>query len=287
MVREYKRIFGLLLALAAAAGCGDGGGGGGSSAVAPSLEVQQASQSADAAGQAQEQTVEIATDAVVESGAPGSTSQKTGGPVSTGPSATFNFQASVSVTVDLDALNASGQDKYPNATGRFTVNATGSVVGTNLAGQADYTCQVQWITDGVFTDPVCGASATIAAGSQRSYTLHVEWSWTDDFNWSVQARSDLNGQAQGSVTNGSQTWTFTGTVERHATASFSRTAGTWSFAFSIAGERTLVITSGSVTHTVVIQVLDLDRILITVDGVTFGPLTWIQVRILFGFDCRA
>jgi len=288
MALKNGRIFGTIfaVALAAALGCGEGGGGGGATAVLPSVEEQTAAQGADAAGQAAERTAEIASDAVVESGAPGSTSQKTGEPVSSGPSATFNFQATVDVTVDLDARNSAGQDKYPNASGRFTVSATGNITGTNVSGEANYSCQVEWVTDGTFTDPVCGARVTVAMGSQRSHTLRVQWSWTDDLNWSIQATSDLNGSAQGTVTHGGKTWTVSGTVDRHVTASFSRAAGTWSLAFSLTGERTLIITSGSVTHTVVLRFLDFDRIMITVDGVTFGPFSWIQVRIIFGFDCR-
>ena len=81
-----------------------------------------------------ELTNEAATDAVVEAGAPGSTSAKTSSSKSYAAGTTIDYQANVSVTVDLDVLNGQGQDAFPNATGKFNVTANGTVNGNGMNG---------------------------------------------------------------------------------------------------------------------------------------------------------
>jgi len=273
----------LALVAALAVGCGDGGGSSGSGG--PSSAQQAQAQQADAASSGVERTQDAANDAIVESGAPGSTSSKTGIASKSGTSSvTINYQATVNITVDLDTLNGSGQDAFPNATGKFTVSATGTIAGDASAGQATYAVHVAWITDGVFTDPVCGDSATIAAGSNWNYSLVVQWSKTDDLNWSIQATADVNGALNATVTDDLKTWTVTGTVTRHASASFSRTAGNYSWTFGINGVRTVVVTDGVETHTVISTMSALDHIVIEIDGVAFGPYTLAQIRWWFGYD---
>jgi len=273
----------LALAAAMAVGCGEGGK---SSGVAPNAGQKAVAQQADSGSAAVELSTDIANDAIVESGAPGSTTAKTGVSKVSAKATTINYQASVTVTVDLDALNGSGQDAHPNATGSFSVAANGTLVGDASAGEATYNVTVTWLTDGVFTDPVCGDSATIASGSNWSYSLVVQWAKTDDLNWSISAVADVNGAANGSVTHHGKTWTVTGTVTRHATASFSRTAGNYAFSFGITGSRTVIVTDGVETHTVIITMSALDHITIDVDGVVFGPYTLAQIRWYFGFECN-
>jgi len=274
----------LALTAALAVGCGEGGG---SPSGGPSPAQKAQAQQADAASSGIERTMDASNDAIVESGAPGSTSAKTGGSAKSGTSSmTINYQATINVTVDLDALNGSGQDAFPNASGQFSVSATGTIVGDASAGEATYAVHVAWITDGVFTDPVCGDSATIATGSNWNYSLVVQWSKTDDLNWSIQATADVSGALNATVTQGLKTWTVTGTVTRHASASFSETAGTYAFTFSINGQRTVVVTDGTETHTVISTMTALDHIVIEIDGVAFGPYTLAQIRWWFGYDCN-
>jgi len=274
----------LALAAAFAAGCG----GNGSSATTGPTDAQKASaQQADAGGSTVEQTMDAANNAILENGAPGSTSAQSNSSKAATAAVAIDFQASVTATVDLDALNGSGQDSYPNASGKFSVSATGTLSGDAAAGQASYGVTVTWLTDGVFTDPVCGATATVASGSTWSYSLVVQWSKTDALNWSIQATSDVNGSLNATVTAHSKTWTVTGNVTRHASLTLSQTAGTTAFTFGIHGQRTVVVTDGTETHTVVITLNALDNITIEVDGTVFGPYTLAQVRWWFGFDCNA
>jgi hypothetical protein len=279
-------LWAAILALGLAVGCGGGNGESASPAPAPTASQTAAAQNSNTASSPVTQSAEYATDALVESGAPGSTSAKTGSTGSAAPSGTINYQASVSLTVDLDAPNSSGQDAHPNASGVFQVNATGSITGDSMNGQAQYSVQVIWQTNGVFTDPVCGAQATVLAGSQITYSLTIQWSKTDDFNWSIQATYDVNGSASGTVSNGGHLWNVSGSVTVHASATFSRTAGTYSFTFSINGQRTITVDDGVESHTVTITVEALDRIFINVDGVVFGPYTAAQIWWIFHFNCR-
>jgi hypothetical protein len=283
--RRIKGWWALALAAAFAVGCG----GNGSSATTGPTDSQKASaQQADAGSSAVEQTMDASNDAIVENGAPGSTAAKTGSSSKASTAGTtINFQASVNVTVDLDALNDSGQDAFPNATGKFSVSATGTLSGDATAGQATYAVTVTWLTDGTFTDPVCGDSATVAAGSNWNYSLVVQWSKTDDLNWSIQATSDVSGSLNATVTANAKTWTVTGNVTRHASLTLSRTAGNYSFTFGIHGQRTIVVTNGAETHTVIITLNALDNITIEIDGTVFGPYTLAQIRWWFGFDCNA
>lgn len=275
----------LALAAAMAVGCGDGGGKS-SGGAQPSASQKAVAQQADSGSGAIEQSTDIANDAIVESGAPGATTAKTGVSKSSAKATTISYQASVTLTVDLDALNGSGQDAHPNATGSFSVSATGTLSGDASAGEATYAVTVTWLTDGVFTDPVCGDSATIKSGSNWNYTLVVQWAKTDDLNWSISAVADVNGSLNATVTHNGKTWTVTGTVTRHASASFSRTAGNYAFSFGINGTRTIIVTDGVETHTVIVTMTALDHITIDVDGTVFGPYTLAQIRAYFGFDCN-
>lgn len=276
---KIKGFAAAVLALGLAVGCDQEFSG-----VAPKAAQKMQAQAADAGSSTVGQTVDVSTNAVVESGAPGSTSAKSGAAKTGG--ASVNFQASVSVTVNLDAQNGSGQDLFPNASGQFSVAATGTLLGNASSGQITYAVHVVWLTDGVFVDPACGASATVASGSVLDYSLLVQWSVTDDQNWSIQATADVTGTADATVSAGGQTWTVNGSVAHHASAVFSCAAGTYTLSFGVTDHRTLAISNGSESHTVVITATALDHIVIEIDGVAFGPYTLAQVLWWFGFNCN-
>ncbi len=274
---KHGGLWAAVLAIAMTVGCGEGG----SSSAAPSAAQKATAQQANVASSSMEQVMDASNKAVVESGAPGSTSSKSSTAVMT-----VNYQASVNVTVDLDGLNDQGQDAFPNATGQFSVSATGTIVGDSSAGEATYAVHVAWITDGVFTDPNNGYTATIASGSNWNYSLVIQWSKTDDLNWSIQATADVNGSLNATVTDGTTVWTITGTVERHVSLTLSRTAGNWAFTFSLTGHRLITVTNGSEFHTVEIITSALDHIVIIVDGVSYGPYTAAQILWWWAFKCN-
>jgi hypothetical protein len=269
-----------VLVVGMAVGCGEGG----SSGATPSASEKSQAQNAGSASSTVAKTEEAATNAVIESGAPGSTSAKSQKSYAGGT--TINYQASVTVTVDLDGLNGSGQDAYPNATGKFTVTANGTVIGDGMNGEITYDVHVKWDTDGVFTDPACGTTATIASGSNWNYDLKIQWAKTDDLNWSISATSDVDGSLNATVLHDGVTWTVTGSVTRHAALSLSRTNGNYAFSFGIQGNHTVVVTNGIETHTVVSIMKALDHITIEVDGITYGPYTLAQILWWWAFHCN-
>jgi len=269
-----------VLVVGMAVGCGEGATG-----AMPSASQKSQAQTASTGSSTIAKTEEAATNAVIESGAPGSTSAKSGSQKSYAAGTTINYQASVTVTVDLDVLNSSGQDAFPNATGTFSVTANGTVVGDGMNGQVTYDVHVAWTTDGVFTDPACGDSATIASGSNWNYSLQIQWAKTDDLNWSISASADVAGALNATVNHDGTTWTVTGTVTRHAALSLSRTAGNYAFTFGVNGQHTVVISNGVETHTVITTMTALDHIMIEVDGVSFGPYTLAQILWWWGFHC--
>jgi len=275
---KIKGFAAAVLALGLAVGCDQEMG------IAPSASQKMQAQVADSGSASVGKTVDVSSNAVIEAGAPGSTAAKSGAQKTGG--ASISFQASVNVTVDLDAQNGSGQDLFPNASGQFSVAATGTASGNSSDGQMSYAVHVVWLTDGSFTDPACGASATVAQGSVLDYTLVVHWHVQDDLNWSIQATANVTGSASGSVSAGGGSWTVSGSVTHHSSAVFSCVAGTYSFTFSINDQRTLTISNGSETHTVVITATAIDHIVIEVDGVSFGPYTLAQVLSVFGFNCN-
>ena len=271
-----------VLMVGMAAGCG----GSGSSSSGPSPSQKAAAQTANTGTSSVAKTEDAANDAIVESGAPGSTSAKSGAQTSSTGGTTINYQASVTLTVDLDILNSSGQKVFPNASGKFTVTANGTVSGDGMNGEVTYDVHVAWITDGVFTDPACGDVATIASGSNWNYSLHIQWAKTDDLNWSISATADVSGALSATVLHDGTTWTVTGTVTRHVSLNFSRTAGNYAFTFGISGQHTVVVSNGIETHTVVTTMTALDHIIIEIDGVAFGPYTLAQILWWFAFTCN-
>lgn len=270
-----------VLMVGMAVGCGEGG----TTGAAPSASQKAAAQTANTGSSTVSQTQDAANDAIVESGAPGSTSAKAGSQKSFTAGTAISYSASVTLTVDLDVLNGLGQDAFPNATGKFKVTANGTLTGDGMNGEVTYDVHVEWLTDGVFTDPACATSATIAAGSNWNYDLQIQWAKTDDLNWSISAAADVAGALNATVTQDGTTWTVTGTVTRHAALTFSRSNGNYAFTFGIHGQHTAVVTNGIETHTVVTTMSALDHIIIEVDGVAFGPYTLAQILWWWGFHC--
>lgn len=293
MTRRLKGWVGAALALlAAAGGCGDDGGSS-SAAAEPGPEAVAQAQKADAAAGAVEETTEIASDAIVESGAPGATAAKSAPAARTAartassePSPGFAFQGAVSLRIDLDATDTEGNDRWPNASGVFTVNAVGAVSGTEAEGEVRYAVEVRWVTEGVFRDPVCGAEARIAPDSGWTYALLIQWSRQDDLNWSLRAVATLNGSAQAVVTHGGETAQVSCSAEQTHAVVFTRSAGASFFAAFWSGRRTVTITQGAETHTVEFLIEGEDRIRVVVDGVSYGPFTRSQLAAIFRLDCR-
>ena len=278
-MRTITTLTAALAALTLTIGCGDTGGGG--SAPAPSAQEKQSVQNSDSAGDAANQTVNTATEVIVDEGSGGAVQAK-GVPSAARSVNSFSFQANVNVTIDLDDVDGEGKDRWPNATGQLNIVAEGTLTGTANAGTATYDVTTNWLTEGVYTDPVSGVIAKMGAGSGLEYSLSVTWSYTDDFNWSISATSDLAGQHTVTVIDDGVTYVATASGSRHVEASFTRTPTSFTIVYAVTGSRTVTVTNGVDTHVVTINVAGLNNITITVDGVVYGPYTVVQIHNYFG-----
>jgi len=269
-----------LAALGMTIGCGDSGGGGSSS---PNVSAEQAEavQMSDGASDASSQTMHAANDGIVNSGSGGAVAAKGQPGLGAASGGSFSFQANLNFTLDLDDTDAQGADRFPHATGRLQIVASGSVSGNGNAGNATYDVETTWLTEGVFTDPVSGCVAKMAAGSGLAYDLSVSWSYTDELNWSIHAESNLSGNHTVTVIKGPETFTAAASGSRHVEASFTRTPSSFTIAYSVEGTRTVTLSNGAETRVVVVDVDGLDKITITVDGVVYGPYTAVQIRRFF------
>jgi hypothetical protein len=278
-MRNLTTLTAALAALTLTIGCGDSGGGG--SAGGPTPTQASAVQKSDGAGDATNQTMNAANEALVDSGSGGAVAAK-GAPSAARSTGSFSFQANVNITIDLNDTDAQGNDRWPNAKGQLNIVAAGSISGTGNAGSASYDVEATWLTEGEFTDPVSGVVAKVAQGSAIEYHLDVQWSYTDDLNWSISASSDLAGQGTLTVIDDGVTYVATDSGSRHVDVSFTRTPTSFSIVYSVTGTRTVTVTNGVESHVVTINVAGLDSITITVDGVVYGPYTAFQIRHHFG-----
>ena len=260
-----KRAIALVWILSCVA-CGSGSDSG------PTQAQVSETQKADAAGDTTNEMTTASSDAVVDSGSGGATQN-------TAPTSGFTYANTVNVTVDFDALNIGGQDRYPNATGQIAVSASGSVVGTSSAGTVDYAVTATALTICIFTDPTSGTKATIAAGSSLSYTLHLVWSWTDSQNWTVTSSST------GSITAFSATVLYQGVAygatvngSRQTGGTFQKSAGTYSASATWSGNKTITFANG---HVVAFDVQNPNTIYVSIDGFTFGPYTIAELILIF------
>jgi hypothetical protein len=202
----------------------------------------------------------------------------------------FDFTTSGSLTVDLDAVDGGGHDRFPNATGTFTVAWNGSVVAsqpTGTGGTAGYDVTVTYGTDCVFTDPVSGAVATIHQGSAMTYTLELAWSRADATHWTVDADRHLTVPTFAeTVVKAPDTWDGTLTGNRHEVDHLAYAAGTLSLTRTVVADWTATLAKNGVSHTVVWHRPALDTIYVTVDGTTYGPYTAAQVWWYFHCSCH-
>lgn len=286
MRHSLRSLVILTAGLALLAGCGGETGGGagiigGAPVSGPSqvLLVQQASN----AGHAVDQATQIANDAIVGGATGSSTSTGPGGSsVFMSPAASFSFSSSFSLTIDLDAQNAAGSDRFPNATGVIDLTAEGSISGTIGSGEATYGVLVTATTDLVFTNPETGATATIPQGSFWSWMLTIDWTRTDSMNWSVVSTAEVAVQINDMILDDGTT-TFTVDVEgtRTVVCMLERVNGELSHSRTIEGTLTVVVDDGTTVNTVVIEIQGFNQFLVTINGNQFGPLTAAEVRELF------
>jgi hypothetical protein len=267
--------------------------------AAPPATATATAQEANAAIEALSLSTTIATDAIISAGS-GQTleteDKETASLTSSSAVADddgFTFATSGTVMVDLDASGPGG-DRYPNASGSFTVTfdssgSGGPVIGSPVggAGIVAYTVTVTATSDCTFTDPRCNATAIIANGSSYSYDVEITWNWSDAGHWAIQSDVDLTSNGlSGSGSRPGVTWTTSLSGSRHALTALSYNAGAFTTTRTVTSDWTVDTERNGVPHTVVWHRPALDRIFITVDGTTYGPYTLSQVWWYWNVSCH-
>jgi hypothetical protein len=224
--------------------------------------------------------MQIASTAVVDAGSDGAesaASAEASGDATKpkAPSGTISYSENVVLVVDLNTVN-------PNFTGTITIEASGSVVGDEFAGSVDYAVDVHRDTHVTYTNPENGDTITALAGDGIDFDLSVEWTKTDDQNWSIDAESTASRtDLPLTIVKGGTTITATLSGYRHRTCALSMTEGVLAVACHVDGWREVTFTDGVESHTVRVDVMSLAEIYVTIDGVQFGPYNWLQVLILY------
>ncbi|HZN61000.1 MAG TPA: hypothetical protein VFC90_01215 [Planctomycetota bacterium] len=261
-------VFAAILALHS--GCGDDDSDSGPSDRQVSL-VQSSASASGAVGQ----VVEAANSEIVfgGSGSP---------PPGSGDPPEFNFSASVDVVVDLDSLDAFGNDRFPNATGQVHVVASGTVTGTSLSGEASYSVAVAAETDVIVTNPETQEQVLIPAESSWSYQLDITWNVTDANNWTVTATAASQvGVTDMTVIDGGTVKSIDLEGQRQVDATLARTAGTLTFQRSVEGSLAITVDDGISVANVDIVFDGAGQVTVSVEGQVFGPMSEAEARALF------
>lgn len=275
-----KRISPVLAILAALVlpACEPGSGNSG-----PTAEEKAQTRRAASGNDAASQTMKIGSDAVIDSGSDGAAAKTRAGRT-LATVTTFDYAEAVDVTLDLDMLDGGGQDAFPNATGSLRIQAAGTVNGTNTAGNAVYAVQTEWLTDGVFTDPVSGCTVTIAEGSGLSWSLTFSWNWIAENNWTISGTNDYSGNHTVTVEHGGETWTVIAMGERHAGVVLTQTPAGFAAGGAVSGHVEITVTGPDGTHTVVFDWAGVGLVTVTCDGEVHGPYAIGVAKVVFGCE---
>jgi hypothetical protein len=265
--------------LALPVGCGDDGA---SDSGPTSRQIFLVQRSADASAAVSE-VVEASNAGILSSGGSGSSTPGPHAvPVFPGATPAFDFSANVDVTFDFDALDADGNDRFPNTSGQIHVTATGTQTGTPDAGDASFSATVDTVTDLTLTNPETGTLTTIPSGASWSYLLAVAWTRTDSDNWTVTATATTNIDVPNvTVDDGVTILTIDVLGQREVVSSFTRTAGKLTHERTFEGSLTTTVDDGTTIETVTIVFDKPGKVRISVLGQVFGPMSEGKVRALF------
>ena len=282
MSTQRFAILGAVAILALPSGCGGDGGGGASSAMASksAFLVQtsaEASNSISAVLEAANRGI-LAANPNSNSPAPGPHPV----PVFPGATPAFDFAAAIDETFDFDAVDADGNDSFPDASGQIHVTATGTETGDPSAGDATFSATVEVGADISVTNPDTGVVTTIPAGASLSYLLFVEWTMTDGDNWEVTATATTTIDIQGVTVDDAGVIVTVGVVgEREVISSRARTNKKASHSRSFSGSVTHSVDDGTTVESVVFEFTKPGHVTISVLSLKFGPLSEEQLLAMF------
>jgi hypothetical protein len=271
MSHRALTILGVIAILALPAGCGGGGGDSGPS----DQQIFLVQKSADASG-AISAVLEAANEGILAAN-PNSGSPAPGPhavPVFPGATPAFDFAAAIDETFDFDALDADGNDRFPDSSGQIHVTATGTQTGDEFAGTATFTATVDVDVDVVTTNPDTGVVTTVPAGASWSYVLFVEWTMTDSENWAVTATATTSVNVPDvTVDDAGVIVTVDVVGDREVISSRARTNKKSSHSRSFSGSVTNSVDDGTTVETVVFEFTKPGHVTISVLSTQFKNLS--------------
>ncbi|HTF57045.1 MAG TPA: hypothetical protein VK661_07410 [Planctomycetota bacterium] len=278
MTHARRMVLSLAAFLVLPVGCG---GDGGSAKGPTDYEIFLVQRSGSATGSVS-QAVEAASAGILASGSGSSAPGPHAVPVYPGATPAFDFAADVDAIFDFDALDADGNDRFPNTSGQIHVTATGAKSGTADAGDASFSATITTETDVTMMDPDSGTLTTIPSGASWSYQLTVVWSVTDSENWTVTATATTDIDVPNvTVDDGFKILTINVLGQREVVSSFTRQAGRLSHERTFEGSLTTTVDDGTTTETVTLVFDKPGKVRISLLGHVFGPMSEGQVRALF------
>jgi hypothetical protein len=270
-------ILGVVAFLALPAGCGGGEG----DPSPTSRQVFLVQKSADASGSISD-VLEAASEGILASNGQSPAPGPHPVPVFPGATPAFDFAAAVDEAFDFDALDADGNDRFPDASGVIHVTATGTETGDPSAGEATFFATVEVVSDVTVTNPDTGVVTTLPTGAAWAYQLTVVWTMTDSENWEVTATATTGIDVQDVTVDDAGVITTVDVVgQREVVSSRARTNKKSSHERSFDGSMTTTVDDGTTVETVVFEWDKPGHVSISVLSTHFEQLSEGQVLAMF------
>jgi hypothetical protein len=206
---------------------------------------------------------------------------------------TFAWAGTGSRTVDLDALDARGQDRHPRATGTITIAWTGAVTASQPTGSGGISELTATLT---VTSPVAITHRHANRTWTTTWSTGTTWTWSDDATWQRSSATVWTASGERALVMTDASATVTGPDGRSATiAATGQRRTTWERSRDGADRTNTYATdvdiSGTTTRDSGITTWRWQRatgtgITLTRDGVVTGPLTPADALARWGAEIR-
>ncbi|MHC5056768.1 MAG: hypothetical protein ACYTKD_18950 [Planctomycetota bacterium] len=210
---------------------------------------------------------------ILERGSAGAV-QAMGDRVEVGTARGMEFASSIQLRIDLDEITSDGSDLHPEASGVLLVSAEGTLTGDEYAGIGIYDVKMTRETPVVYRDEAKRRTLSAPAGPGLRFHVAIAWNVGNPEEWTVSwaseaARAGLpltlsaKGRDHHAVLSG----------ELYETGMIGMKGKQKIMRSNVSGFRQVVLTDKEGQNTVRIDVENVDRIVLSVNGNRFGPHT--------------